>query len=163
MTDLGIIAAAPDDVSDAAINVSALIAGTPAELWRAWTDETVFGQWLTDARIDCALGGAFEIYFMPPEAPERGSEGCRVLSFVPERMLSFTRNGPPHLPAERPQHTFVVLFFTAVSGGTLVELNHRGWPASGLAGAGAWPEVFSYFEAAWPRVFDALRAAFPDS
>ena len=39
---------------------------------------------------------AYELHFLE-DAPEgrRGSESCRVLAFVPERLLSFTWNAPP--------------------------------------------------------------------
>ena len=154
------IAAGPGDVSDAVIELSDVYPTTARELWQAWTKEERMRQWLTEASIECSLGGRFELYFMP-EGQERGSEGCRVLSFVPERMLSFTWNSPPSFPQERPRHTFVVLFFTPVEGGTRLELNHLGWPASGMAGgAGKWREVFAYFEAAWPEVLGALHGAF---
>jgi hypothetical protein len=77
-------------------------------------------------------------------------------------MLSFTWNAPPNFPEERPQRTFVVLFFTPVDGGVRLELNHLGWPASGLdQGGGRWSELYDYFSKAWPQIFDALSAAFP--
>lgn len=161
MPDLGRVAAGFGDTSAACIQCVETIPASPAAVWRAWTDAARLSEWLTEAHIELSVGGAFEIYFMPADAPERGSEGCKVLSYVPERMLSFTWNGPPHLPVARPQHTYVVLFFSPTDGGgTRVELNHLGWPASGLAADGEWPQVFSYFEGAWPKVMAALKGAF---
>ncbi len=43
-----------------------------------------------DNRIEMVSGGAFEIYFlMENEYGLRGSEGCKVISLLPQKMLSF--------------------------------------------------------------------------
>src|SRR4029079_5042368 len=65
----------------------------------------------TETRIELKPGGKWEILFGAGSAPEgqQGSEGCTVLSFLPERMLSFTWNAPPKLAHARERRTWVVL------------------------------------------------------
>lgn len=157
---LGLIAAAPDDISDVVIEKSVTVAASTSEVWALWTTTEGMTSWLVkSAHIELAIGGAFEVHFLADaERGKRGSEGCQILSFRPERMLSFTWNAPPQFPDERGQHTWVVVDFTPVDGGTAVRLSHLGWPKSGLAGAGRWAEVHQYFEQAWGRLLGALVA-----
>jgi uncharacterized protein YndB with AHSA1/START domain len=74
-----------------------------ASLWERWTTHegllTFFG---SQNLIELKPGGAFEIYFLM-ENPEgfRGSETCKVLSFLPQKFLSFSWNVPPHFEALR--------------------------------------------------------------
>jgi predicted enzyme related to lactoylglutathione lyase/uncharacterized protein YndB with AHSA1/START domain len=124
------------------------------ELFELWSTvegvRTFFGP---DARIELRQGGAYEIYFMP-EAPEgsRGSEGCSVLEFEPERHLAFTWNFPPTLPALRDKKTRVDLWFQPISPDiTQVVLKHSQWGTGGQ-----WPRGVDYFERAWEVVLRRL-------
>jgi uncharacterized protein YndB with AHSA1/START domain len=87
----------------------------------------------------------------------RGSESCRMLSFVPGRMVSFTWNAPPHLAATRHEHTWVVIELEDVAGATRVTVTHTGWPTSGLRSEPQWEETFAYFDRAWQGVLKALE------
>ncbi len=145
--------------SPRAVVIARDYAATPAQIWPLFTSTEGITSWLVDsARIELRLGGAYELHFMA-EAAEgtRGSEGCRVLSFVPERMLSFTWNAPPMFP-QRSQHTWVVLELDPSWQGTHLRLTHLGWPEAGFTDGSEWPEIFAYFERAWSGVFDALAA-----
>lgn len=149
-------AAAPDDVSERAIHLEVAVPVPPERAWAAWTSsEGLAAWWLKTTRIALRPGGHFELYFLT-DAPagQRGSEGCRVLSYLPNRMLSFTWNAPPHLEKTRHARTWVVLDFAPEGdGGTRVTLTHLGWPESGWRAEGSqWPETFTYFSDAWPRV-----------
>ncbi len=91
----------------------------------------------------------------PPGA--RGSEGCRILSFLPERMLSFAWNAPPDFPDMRRSsvQTWVAVFFNSLSERTTeVKIHHVGWPDEK-----SWDPVFNYFDAAWGRVLESLHAS----
>lgn len=126
--------------------------GAP-DAWAAWTDPATLPQWwgMASARIDLRVGGAYELIFRP-DGPvgERGSEQCRILSYVPDRMLSFTWNTPPHLPVPHT-HTWVVVSFTDVASGTEIELVHNGL----LTGPG-WDECREYFRHGWRRVLHRM-------
>ena len=121
-----------------------------SEAFRAWTDSEVWprvygaGRDELRAEIDLAIGGRYEWLF----DGELGSNGCQVLSYVPDRMLSFSWNAPPTQPESRDLHTWVVVEFEpAEESSTRVRLTHLGF------GEGAnWDETRAYFQEAWPFV-----------
>ncbi|HSP76957.1 MAG TPA: SRPBCC domain-containing protein, partial [Myxococcaceae bacterium] len=126
-----------------------------AEVWRAFTTTEGARTFLApDARIELRLGGAYELYFAP-EAPvgSRGCDGCRVLSWVPEEMVSFTWSAPPSLPETRWQRTFVVVRLDdAGEGRTRVRLTHGGWKEGA-----EWEKTYAYFDKAWDFVLGNLK------
>jgi uncharacterized protein YndB with AHSA1/START domain len=140
------------------IELEAVVPAGVSLVWEAWTTtagaRTFFAP---GANIELRLGGPFEIYFMPT-APEgsRGSDGCNVLAYVPNEMLSFTWNAPPKFPEIRRQRSFVVLRFEPLSDtSTRVRLVHEGF------GEGdAWGQVHEYFLQAWPTVLKRLAQRF---
>ncbi len=153
-----LVSAAADDLSPREIVHETVVALSRARVWSLWSSAEGLTSWLVDrAKVELRPGGAYEIHFMT-EAPEgsQGSEGCRVLSFVRERMLSFTWNAPPHLPRTRWEHTWVVVELEDVPGGTRVRVTHTGWPASGLAQEPQWEETFAYFDRAWRGLLQTL-------
>jgi uncharacterized protein YndB with AHSA1/START domain len=134
------------------------VAANPDEVWRAWTTvegiKTFFGP---EARVELRPGGPYEIYF-DIEQPEglKGSEGCKVLSFVPSRMLSFTWGAPPKFPRARKETAqWVVLFFEPSGDGTLVTLIELGWKDGEESDA-----VYQYFDRAWVTVLSLLARSF---
>lgn len=144
-------------VSRRAIVVSARVAAPPADVFAAWTSTEAITAWFVDeARVELRIGGPFEVLFLPDTEPERGSEGCRILTFVPDELLAFTWNAPPQYPELRPARTWCVVRFEAIDDGTRVTLTHTGWPDAGFDDGSRWPEVFAYFERAWPMVMKAL-------
>ena len=160
------LAAADGALASVDIHHAVEVPVPPAEVFADWTDANRMQAWLgTTVRIELRIGGPYEILFVA-DAPEgeRGSEGCRVLSYLPDQMVSFTWNAPPHHPATRSKHTWVVLQLIAVDGGTRVELHHTGWPAGGWTDAGdpvpesPWPTTRAYFATAWQRLLGAYGA-----
>ena len=135
------------------VNVERVVPASTAECWRTWTTSEGVGSFLTpNNNIDLAIGGPYEIYFrMDNPEGQRGSEGCKILSYVPERMLSFEWNAPPHFPEVRQKRSHVVVTFDEVPEGTKVELTHLGF------GEGEqWDHVHQYFTMAWPQVMDSF-------
>lgn len=130
------------------------VAAPPIDVWSAWTSNEGMAAWwgppTTD--IELAIGGSFEILF-DMDQPEglRGSEGCKILAYVPGESFSFTWNAPPHL-ALRSVNTWVVLTFTESSTGTAVRLVHTGF----LDGPD-WDAYMEYFDNAWGFVLGLLR------
>ena len=130
------------------------------EVWNAWTTtEGVKTFFSSEAKVNLAIGGEYEIYFNL-KAPEglRGSEGCKVLSYLPMEMLSFEWNSPPDFGELRGQHTRVVLQFQEIeSGKAKVILSHLGW------GKGKdWDRLYDYFDKAWSYVLDNLLNRFTE-
>jgi len=143
-------------LSDKQIIISKTINRPFSAIWWQWSTseglKTFFG---ADNKMDLKIGGPFEIYFLT-ENPYglKGSEGCKVISFVKEKQLTFTWNAPPQYPQIRNSsyHTWVVIDIEPLSkDSTKVTLTHAGWPEDN-----DWSPVFDYFTKAWSTVFDAL-------
>ena len=131
---------------------SVVVTTTLSDTWQRWTTSKGIASFFCEKNnIKLEVGGSFELYFSK-DAPmgSKGSEGCKVLSFLPNEMLSFSWNVPPSFPELRKSgaQNWVVLQFQAVSNNkTLVELNHYGWQAGNN-----WDGVYQYFESAWETV-----------
>lgn len=143
--------------ADRAVVKTRLVSGSQAEVWKAWaTAEGAKTFFAPNARVELRPQGRYEILFDASAAPGlQGSEGCQVLSYVPERMLSFSWNAPPQFPSIRAKRTFVVVELQPKGNQTQVTLTHGGW------GEGAeWDAVYAYFGRAWEVVLDNLEARF---
>jgi len=128
-------------------------------VWDAWTtQEGAVTFFAPRANIGLTIGGAYELLF-DIEAPEgsRGSEGMKILSFLPLEMLSFEWNAPPQYPTVRQgQRTWVVVQFHPFGkNGVRVRLTHLGWRKGE-----DWDKVFRYFKDAWDTVLGRLEYRF---
>jgi len=147
----------------------ALVNAAPDAVFAAWTTSAGLKSFLgVESNIDLRIGGPMEIYFGSTQPlGQRGSEGCQILSYVPDKMLSFSWNAPPKFPDERGKRTWIVISLSPVEAGkTRVDLQHLGF---GPSEQGHWGEVRTYFDRAWTNVLAALAthfdkpAATPDS
>jgi uncharacterized protein YndB with AHSA1/START domain len=150
----------------APVELEAVVAATRSDVWRAWTTaggwKDFFG---AEARIGARPLEALEILFFPSApAGQRGVEDCRVLSFVPEEMFSFTWSAPPKFPRARAERTWVVVELESLAPATTrLRLRHLGFAEQAAAHPGdakEWQEVRAYFTSAWPRVLGALTERF---
>jgi uncharacterized protein YndB with AHSA1/START domain len=128
-------------------------------VWDAWTTPKGAVTFLAPrANIGLTIGGPYELYF-DLEAPEgsRGSEGLKILSFLPLEMLSFEWNAPPQYPTVRQgQRTWVVVQFHPLGQNEVrVRLTHLGWKEGE-----EWDKVFQYFKHAWDTVLGRLEHRF---
>ena len=124
-------------------------------VWQAWTTEKgVTGFFAPEASVDLAIGGKYEMYFDPKQSiGKKGSEGCRILSFVPSEMLSFTWNAPLSMAEVRKYNTWVVLTFEELTPEkTRLSLVHLGWQAGP-----EWEKALVYFDRAWEIVLGRLN------
>lgn len=124
------------------------------QVWGAWTTiEGAMTFFAPQANIRMELGGPYELFFDLDAPPgKQGSEGVRVLSYIPERMLSFEWNAPVEFQELRSKRTWVVVFLDdGRPGETIVRLAHLGW------GTGEqWDRLFDYFDRAWEIVLARL-------
>jgi uncharacterized protein YndB with AHSA1/START domain len=143
-------------ITDKQIIKSATISCSIDTAWWKWTTHegllTFFG---ADNKVELTPGGPFEIYFSK-DSPEglKGSEGCKVLSYLPGQMFTFSWNAPPSIMEARESgyYTWVVVNFKALNDGqTEVVLTHLGWPEGKL-----WEQVYNYFDPAWGKVMEWL-------
>jgi uncharacterized protein YndB with AHSA1/START domain len=132
------------------------------KVWNVWTTSDGATRFFAPkARIELRLGGAYELYFdLEAMKGLQGSEGCRVLSFLPLEMLSFEWNAPPEFPNVRKEqerkHTWVVVqFYPFAKEQTRVRLTHLGWKEGE-----EWEKVFQYFLRAWDIVLGRLEHMF---
>jgi len=126
------------------------------KVWWKWTTHegllTFFG---LGNEVGLKLGGLYEICFLMDSRPGlKGGEGNKIISYVPEKMLSFTWNAPPQHPEIRKHKhsTWVVVHFKTLGGQTEVSLQHLGWLDGKL-----WDDVYDYFDSAWTKVLDWLE------
>jgi len=138
-----------------------VVVNAPAEAaWDAWTTAEGIVRFLAPAvsALEIRPNGPYEVFFNPQDPPGlRGSEGCRILSYVPYRMLSFTWGAPPDFPvARREIAQWVVLNFEPFAEGrTKVKLTELGFK-DGEEGEG----VYRYFDRAWEVVLRRLARSF---
>jgi len=132
-------------------------------LYQKWTTKEGLNSFFSaDNTIEIIPNGKYEIYFSTDKSiAERGSEGCVVLSFIPNQMFSFTWNTPPQYKELRYSgyHTWVVLEFIPLNNNTLVRLTNLGYPNNKT-----WDLAYNYFDKAWDYVLDNLvKACIKDS
>jgi uncharacterized protein YndB with AHSA1/START domain len=134
------------------------------ETWRLFTTSDGWKQTLgADSNIELRPGGKFELLF-GPSAPkgQQGSEGCTVLSLVPNQMISYTWNAPPKFEHARANYTWVVVHFDELAPArTRIRIDHLGFAEK----AGEfpdhreeWEQVRGYFQAAWGSVLNKIKA-----
>jgi len=137
-------------VTDRVLHKEVTVPGTLSDIWQTWTtDDGLRSFFSPNAHIELRVGGPFEILFsMDSPVGERGSEDCRILSWLPERMLSYEWNAPLSLGPMRQKHSHVVIFFEEAGPGKVrVDFNQYGW------GEGeGWQKVYEYFDRAWSYV-----------
>ncbi len=157
------------------VECDVLISATREQVWQAWTtDEGIQLFFAPDSKVELTISGPFEMYFAP-EAPEgqRGSEGCRILTYSPQRMLSFSWNAPPSLPNARQHHTWIVLWLdddaaaadadSPSSPRTRVRLKQMGFAELAAAHpehAAEFEQARDYFNRVWPHVLTSLQRHF---
>lgn len=140
------------------IQKEAVIPASLAEVWDAWTTvRGVTSFFAPKAKLELAIGGAYEMYFDSDAPPgSQGSEGCRVLSYLPQQMLSFDWNAPPQFPNVRKERTWLVILLEELGERQAkVKLAHLGW-----RGGAEWDDVFRYFSRAWATVLARLEHRF---
>lgn len=174
-----LLASQHGDESDSRIIVVGVTVDLSADAaWKLWASSEGIASWLTgfdedtgapNANVAAHVGGPFELYFAS-SYPDgyRGSEGCRVLSYLPGKMLSFTWNNPPYFRNIRDTYTHVVVTFdelTRADGSaiTTVTLTNLGWPDSAFVSddqiaPGSHAAAFGYFSQAWPSVMNAFQS-----
>lgn len=144
----------PAEQSNRELVREAVVKCTPATAWQKWTtNEGVRSFFSPNTNVELRVGGPYEIYFDMSAPPgERGSEDCRILSYLPERMLSFEWNAPPQFGPLRQIKTRVVITFEAMGNdSTKVTLHHVGWGVDK-----GWNEIYDYFDHAWGLVMDSF-------
>jgi uncharacterized protein YndB with AHSA1/START domain len=134
------------------------VAAALSDVWAAWTtEEGVKTFFAREANVELAIGGRYEMLFNP-DAPvgSQGGEGLRILSYLPQEMLSFEWNAPPQYSVVRQEKSWVVVQFEPrAEDSTRIVLTHLGWQKGE-----EWDQVYDYFVGAWDVVLGRLRQRF---
>jgi len=145
--------------SDRILRKEVIVPGTLAQVWHCWTTEEGIAKFFSpESKIELKPGGAYYIYMMkmpPGKKIKRGTEGCKLLSYIPHEMLAFEWNFPPAVSSLRESGamTQVVLKFEDLSDGTVkVKFAQLGWKKGE-----DWDKGYAYFDNAWSRVLDQLK------
>ncbi len=135
-----------------------IFSGSLKDVWNVWTTtEGATTFFAPQAKIELSIGGAYELYFdVDKPYGMKGSEGCKVLSYVPYQMLSFSWNAPIHLANVRKERTWVVIMFEKQGEkATRLKLTHLGWKSGQ-----EWEQAYQYFVKAWDDVLFKLEQRF---
>lgn len=150
------------ELNDRTIEKSIVVKAPRSVVWQMWTTEKGLCSFFPpQCHVEFKIGGAYEMYFLvDAEDGSRGSEGCKILSYLPERMLSFSWNAPPTIPTVRDHEhkAWVVIDLREHEEGTEVLLYHLGF----LEGDD-WEKCIDYFEEAWGRVLNRLKESFTNA
>lgn len=89
--------------SERALRLERIVNAPSSAVWEAWTTAGGLKSFLApQANIERKIGGAFEVFFNP--ADERMStKGCKLLSYLPEEMISFQWSLPGDVFPELPK------------------------------------------------------------
>jgi uncharacterized protein YndB with AHSA1/START domain len=151
----------PGDVplSKRILRKEAVVKASPADAWHAWTtSEGIASFFSKESMIELRIGGPYELYMggsEPDAAGKRGSQGCKILSYIPQRMLAFEWNFPPKLKSLRESgaKTQVVLRFDDLGDGRVrVRFAQLGWQDGD-----DWQAGYEYFEEAWDWVMSQFE------
>jgi len=146
------------DPSERVLHKEVYVPASLDQIWQAWTTSEGSATFFSSStKVELRPGGLFEIYFLSDRPyGEQGSEDCRILSFLPKKMLSFEWNAPPQFGELRGKHTQVILHFEEVRPGQVkVTFDQLGW------GKGEeWDKLYEYFDKAWDQVLNNLKKRF---
>jgi uncharacterized protein YndB with AHSA1/START domain/uncharacterized protein YciI len=144
---------------DRVLSKEVIVRATLDEVWKCWTTAEGMAKFFSpESKIEMRVGGPYELY-MSTSAPDsqgrRGTQGCKVLSFIPGEMLSFEWNFPPAVAAlrESDTKTHVVLRFRDLGDGRVeVKFDQLGWQEGP-----DWDKGYEYFDKAWSWVLNNLK------
>lgn len=150
------VPSAPDVASERSFTFQKLIPASAYDMWWAWTTSEGLSSFFAEAStLELKAGGTWELY-MSKDAPagSRGSEGCKLLAFVPYELLCFEWTSPPKVHELRDAGilTRVMVEMDEIAANqTLVTITH-----SGFGDGPVWDRNAAYFQKAWPYVLDSL-------
>jgi len=148
----------PPAVSGRVVRVERDIPAPVAEVWRVFTTSSGAEEFFAQkANIGLAIGGPYEIQFDPRDE-RSGTKGLKILSYVPEEMISFQWNAPPEFAEVRSGGTWVVVEMREVDARTShVTIAHLGWKQGA-----EWDQAYAHFQEGWSGLMDRLEKRFKD-
>ena len=124
-------------------------------VWEKFTtEEGLISFFAPEVNFELSVGGPFEMLFdLKMPIGLQGSEDCKILSFLPPKMISFSWNNPPKFEHIRNEKTWVVIEFQQIEAAkTHIILTHLGWKEDP-----EWEGAYEYFDNAWDIVLKRLE------
>ena len=128
------------------------------DVWRSWTTAEGLSFISAASNVELRIGGPYEWFLDGPadEQGKRGSQGSRVLAFLPGRMLAFAWTFPPEIPSLRyVGETSQVVILIEEEADSIVRVKLA---AHGFRNGEDWQRGREYFDCAWGLVLDRLKA-----
>jgi len=131
----------------------------PHKAFELFTRNEHLEKWLTvEADVEPKAGGKYELFWNPSDKENDSTIGCRVTTFLQDRLLGFDWKGPleyKDVMNDADPLTLVSVFFLPVEAEdglrTVVHLIHSGWRS-----APEWEDPWKYFDNAWALCFKRL-------
>ena len=135
------------------IDIEILIETPVEDVYDAWLKPELIEKWLArKARVEPAVGGAYELFWDVEHPAQNSTLGCRITNLVPNSELSFSWKTLPEGGATPDGETHVFIRLEPREGGTLLRFVHTGW------GAGArWEKARLWQAEAWREAIDNLK------
>lgn len=138
------------------IELEAIINASPEEVWNCWiTEEGIKSFFAPKCDIEFKIGGKYECYFtLTNPVGQQGSEDCKILSYLPYKMLSFSWGGRAKIhPTVRKEKTWVVIEFGKMDNNkTKLRFTNLGYKKGE-----EWDDAYDYFQNAWSGVLKQLE------
>lgn len=140
------------------VRVEATVDAPSAAVWREWTTSEGAQEFFAPrANIQLAIGGPYEIYFDPTDE-SKGTKGLKVLSYLPEQMISFQWNAPPDMPEVRRIGTWVVVQIRPEGADkSHVTISHLGFQEGP-----EWDRAYQHFVRGWGDLVERLKLRFSE-
>ena len=135
------------------VRVEATVDAPVSEVWRLWTTSQGAEEFLAQqANIKLAIGGPYEIQFDSKDETS-GTKGLKILSYLPEEMISFQWNAPTEYPEVRRGGTWVVVQLRPEgTAQTHVSITHLGWKQGP-----EWDQAYVHFVQGWGDLIKRLE------
>jgi len=109
------------------------------------------------ANIQLGIGGPYEIQFDPNDE-RSGTKGLKILSYLPDEMISFQWNAPPEYPEVRNAGMWVVVQMRPEGPDrTHVAVTHLGWKEGT-----EWDAAYVHFVSGWGDLMKRLERRFTE-
>ena len=141
-------------VEENAVTVRRTLAGTPAELYAAWTEPELMRGWFgTTVDADVRVGGEYRIANHEADGAVYVHVG-RYLELAPPARLAFSFTSLLERPEDRISDEIVTVSFRGVARGRTELTVTDGW-----TGPAAAPDELDALRAGWAEWLDRLAAA----
>jgi uncharacterized protein YndB with AHSA1/START domain len=127
------------------------------DAWAYWIDPKLVVRWLSvEANIEPRQEGAYELFWDPTNPHENSTVGCKIITFIPEKVLSFEWRGPPafaDVMNTQPLPTWILMTFEMIhEEKTIIHFRHSGWDISKQ-----WKSARTWQESEWLKAFKELK------